>query len=68
MGGSPLTLLRVSQSGQVYQVDLPEIKVSRDREGGYYLHGRGHFIFFETLAEAERKKVELGIFGIRTED
>jgi hypothetical protein len=54
-----MTLLKVSGSGQVYDVELPNLKVTRDQGGGYYVHGRGHFIFFEGLDEAERKRREL---------
>lgn len=54
-----MTLLKVSASGQVYDIELPNVKVTRDQGGGYYVHGRGHFIFFEELDAAERKKREL---------
>jgi hypothetical protein len=54
-----MTLLRVSPSGQVYDIELPDVKVTRDQGGGYYVHGRGHFIFYEDLADAERRKREL---------
>jgi hypothetical protein len=54
-----MTLLKVSASGQVYDIELPDVKVTRDQGGGYYVHGRGHFIFFEERVEAERRKREL---------
>jgi len=54
-----MTLLKVSPSGQVYDVDLAELKVTPDQAGGYYLHGRGHFMFFDRLEEAEEKKKEI---------
>ena len=54
-----MTLLKVSASGQVYDIELPNVKVTRDQGGGYYVHGRGHFVFFEELVEAERRKREL---------
>jgi hypothetical protein len=54
-----MTLLRVSASGQVYDVELPNMKVTRDQGGGYYVHGRGHFIFFDELEQAERRRREL---------
>jgi hypothetical protein len=58
-----MTLLRVSESGQVYDVDLAEIRVTPDQAGGFYLHGQGHFLFFETLEEAEEKKKDLDYRG-----
>ncbi|HYW27466.1 MAG TPA: hypothetical protein VE953_25060 [Terriglobales bacterium] len=54
-----MTLLKVSASGQVYDVELPNVKVTRDQGGGYYVHGRGHFIFFDELEPAEQKRREL---------
>lgn len=54
-----MALLKVSQSGQVYDIELPAMKVTRDQGGGYYVHGRGHFIFFKDLEAAERKRREL---------
>jgi hypothetical protein len=54
-----MTLMRVSDSGQVYVVDGPEIKITPDQAGGFHVHGRGHFFFFETMEEAEDKKKEL---------
>ncbi len=60
-----VTLLKVAASGQVYQIDLPEIKITPDRDGGYYLHGRGHFMFFAGHEEAAKKKTELDLFGPR---
>jgi hypothetical protein len=54
-----MTLLKVSDAGQVYDVELPNVKVTRDQGGGYYVHGRGHFIFFGELEPAERKRREL---------
>ena len=42
-----------------YDVELPTVKVTRDQGGGYYVHGRGHFIFFEERETAERKRREL---------
>lgn len=54
-----MTLLKVSASGQVYDIELPNLKVTRDQGGGYFVHGRGYFMFFEELEEAERKRREL---------
>jgi hypothetical protein len=54
-----LTTLKVSPSGQVYDIDLPEVKVTPDQGGGYYLHGQGHFLRFEDLEEALEKKREI---------
>ena len=54
-----MTLLKVSPSGQVYDIELPYVKVTRDQGGGYYVHGRGHFIFFKDLEAAERKRRDL---------
>jgi len=59
-----VTLLRVSDSGQVYDVDLAEIKITPDQGGGYYVHGKGQFHFFETKDEAEEKKKELDYRGV----
>ena len=56
-----MTLLKVSASGQTYDIELPNVKVTRDQGGGYYVHGRGHFIFFEDLDTAERKRREIEI-------
>ena len=56
---SAMTLLKVSASGQVYDIELPNLKVTRDQGGGYFVHGRGHFIFFEDREAAERKRREL---------
>jgi len=58
-----MTLLRVSSSGQVYDVDVPDLRITPDQDGGYYLHGRGHFIYFDTQEEAEEKKKELEYRG-----
>jgi hypothetical protein len=54
-----MPLLKVSPSGQVYDIELPYVKVTRDQGGGYYVHGRGHFIFFKELEAAERKRRDL---------
>ena len=54
-----MTLLKVSASGQTYDIELPNVKVTRDQGGGYFVHGRGHFIFFEDLDAAERKRREI---------
>ena len=54
-----MTLLKVSASGQVYDIELPNVKVTRDQGGGYYVHGRGHFLFYEDLDGAERRRREL---------
>ena len=54
-----MPLLKVSASGQVYDIELPNVKVTRDAGGGYYVHGRGHFLFFKELESAERKRREL---------
>ncbi|MFN2464252.1 MAG: hypothetical protein ABR573_10175 [Candidatus Dormibacteria bacterium] len=58
-----MTLLRVSDSGQVFDVDLAELKITPDQGGGYCLHGRGQFLHFETRQEAEEKKKELDYRG-----
>jgi hypothetical protein len=58
-----MPLLKVSPSGQVYDVELPSVKVTRDQAGGYYVHGRGHFIYFKDLEAAERKRRELELEG-----
>jgi hypothetical protein len=58
-----VTQLRVSDSGQVYDIDLPEVKITPDQGGGYYVHGKGQFAFFETKQEAEDKKKELDYRG-----
>ena len=55
--------LKVSPSGQVYDIDLPQLKVTRDQGGGYYLHGRGHFLAFPDLDSAEKRKRELELTG-----
>jgi hypothetical protein len=54
-----MPLLKVSPSGQVYDADLPQMKVTRDQAGGYYVHGRGHWIHCEDLDTAERKKRDI---------
>jgi hypothetical protein len=54
-----MTLLKVSASGQVYDIELPFVKVTRDQGGGYFVHGRGHFLFYKDLDAAERKRREL---------
>jgi hypothetical protein len=58
-----MPLLKVSSSGQVYDIELQNVKVTRDQGGGYYVHGRGHFIFFKELESAERKRRELELEG-----
>lgn len=59
-----MTKLRVSESGQVYDVDLPDVKITPDQEGGYYVHGKGQFAYFETIEGAEEKKKELDYRGV----
>jgi len=59
-----VTLLKVSASGQVYDVDLPYLKVTRDEGGGYYLHGKGHFLYFEEREAAEAKKHDIEVYGV----
>lgn len=54
-----MTLLKVSASGQVYDIELPHVKVTRDQGGGYYVHGRGHFLYYEDLEAAERKRRDI---------
>jgi hypothetical protein len=54
-----MPLLKVSSSGQVYDADLPQMKVTRDQGGGYYVHGRGHWIYCEDFESAERKKRDI---------
>jgi len=51
--------LRATESGQVYNIDLPELKVTRDTDGIYVLHGRGHFLTFDTREEAFERKKEI---------
>ncbi len=51
--------LRATESGQVYNIDLPELKVTRDQDGIYVLHGRGHFLTFSTREEAFDRKKEI---------
>jgi hypothetical protein len=52
--------LRATDSGQVYNIDLPELKVTRDDvDGIYVLHGRGHFQTFDTREQAFERKKEL---------
>ena len=59
-----VTQLRVSDSGQVYVVDLEEVKITPDQGGGYYLHGKGQFLYFERREDAEEKKKELDYRGV----
>ena len=59
-----MPLLRVSPSGQVYDVALSQLKVTRDQGGGYYLHGKGHFMFFAEREEAEAKKRDIEVYGV----
>jgi hypothetical protein len=54
----------VSESGQVYDVDLLDVKITPDQGGGYYVHGRGQFVYFESKDEAEEKKKELDYRGV----
>ena len=54
-----MTLLKVSESGQVYDADLPEFHITPDQDGGFYLHGKGHWMFFETYEEAEERRKEI---------
>lgn len=58
-----MTKLRVSESGQVYDVDLDEIRITPDQGGGFYLHGKQQFLYFETLDEAQEKKKEIDYRG-----
>lgn len=57
-----MALLRVSPSGQVYDTELAQLKITRDQDGGYYVHGRGHWIRCQDLAAAEKKRQELGVY------
>ena len=59
-----MTLLKVSPSGQVYDVDLPYLKVTRDEAGGWYLHGKCHFLYFEEREGAEAKKRDIEAYGV----
>lgn len=61
-----MPLLKVSPSGQVYDIELPSLKVTRDQSGGYYVHGRGHFIYCDDLETAERKRRDLETYGRRS--
>ncbi|HEV2952526.1 MAG TPA: hypothetical protein VG015_00360 [Candidatus Dormibacteraeota bacterium] len=58
-----MTRLKVSPSGQVYDIDIPQPKVTRDEGGGYYVHGWGIFIRFENRDEALAKVRDLEIQG-----
>jgi hypothetical protein len=52
--------LRATDSGQVYNIDLPELRVTRDEvDQIYVLHGRGHFQTFRTREEAFERKKEI---------
>ncbi|GAC1479098.1 MAG: hypothetical protein PVSMB9_02300 [Candidatus Dormibacteria bacterium] len=52
--------LRATDSGQVYNIDLDELKVTRDEvDLIYVLHGRGYFQVFETREEAFARKKEI---------
>jgi hypothetical protein len=52
--------LRATDSGQVYNIDLPELRITRDdADGIYVLHGRGHFMTFETREAAVDRKKEI---------
>lgn len=57
-----MALLKISPSGQVYDIELPEVKVTPDRGGGYYVHGQGHWIRYEDFESAERKRQELAVY------
>lgn len=61
-----MPLLKVSPSGQVYDIELPTLKITRDQGGGYYVHGRGHFILCGDLEAAERKRRDLETFSRRS--
>jgi hypothetical protein len=50
-----MTQLKVSPSGQVYDIDLAEVRVTRD--------GQGHFIHLPDLEQALAKKKEIEVFG-----
>lgn len=58
-----MTHLKISPSGQVYDIDLSEVRVTRDEGGGYYVHGQGHFIHLPDLETAQAKKREIEVFG-----
>ena len=52
--------LRATDSGQVYNIDLDQLKVTRDEvDRIYVLHGRGHFQVFATREEAFARKQEI---------
>jgi hypothetical protein len=52
--------LRATDSGQVFNIDLPDLRVTRDDvDGIYVLHGRGYFQTFRTRDEAYARKQEL---------
>lgn len=51
--------LRATDSGQVYNIDIPELRVTRDTDGIYVLHGRGHFMTFDTREAAFEHKREI---------
>jgi hypothetical protein len=59
--------LRATDSGQVYNIDLPELKVTRDDvDGIYVLHGRGYFQTFTTREEAFERKKEIDYSTFRS--
>src|ERR1700730_15014778 len=58
--------LRATESGQVYNIDLPELKVTRDDvDGIYVLHGRGYFQTFTSREAAFDRKKEIGYSKVR---
>jgi hypothetical protein len=59
-----VTLLKVSDSGQVYDIDLQELRITPDQAGGYFVHGKGYFLYYDTFQEAEEKKRELDYRGV----
>lgn len=64
MAGMPR--LRATDSGQVYSIDLPHLKVTRDLDGIYVLHGRGQFLIFKTREEAFKRKQEIELSTFRS--
>ena len=51
--------LRATDSGQVYNIDIPELRVTRDTDGIYVLYGRGHFIPFDQREDAFERTREI---------
>jgi hypothetical protein len=35
------------------------MKITPDQDGGFYLHGKRHWLFFQTYEEADEKRREI---------